>query len=170
MENQVNISAEVSFIWKTAETIRDTYKPHQYQDIILPFVVLRRIESVLLEERQKVEEKSKGSLQKLSTSDAKHIISTKVKALIGFDNKSKFTFKLLSSEKDTAIKENFKSYVNGFSDNIKKILERFGILKELNKLEEDKLLYPLIKQYAELDLSPSVVTNQKMGYIFEEVF
>ena len=169
MKNQINISAEVSFIWQSAETLRDTYKPHQYQDIILPFVVLRRIECVLLEERQKVEKQAKNSLKKLSPSDAKHIISTKVQASIGFDNKSKFTFKLLASEKDTAIKENFKSYINGFTDNIKKILENFGILKELNKLEQDKLLYPLIKQYAELDLSPTIVSNQKMGYIFEEV-
>ena len=169
MKNQVNISAEVSFIWKSAETLRDTYKPHQYQDIILPFVVLRRIECVLLEERQKVEKQSAHSLKKLSPSDAKHIISTKVQASIGFDNKSKFTFKLLASEKDTAIKENFKNYIQGFTDNIKKILENFGILKELNKLEQDKLLYPLIKQYAELDLSPTIVSNQKMGYIFEEV-
>lgn len=169
MRNQINISAEVSFIWQSAETLRDTYKPHQYQDIILPFVVLRRIECVLLEERQKVEKQAELALKNLSQSDAKHIISTKVQASIGFDNKSKFTFKLLASEKDTAIKENFKSYINGFTDNIKTILERFGILKELGKLESDKLLYPIIKQYAELDLSPTIVSNQKMGYIFEEV-
>ena len=169
MKEQINISSEVAFIWQSAEILRDTYKPHQYQDIILPFVVLRRIECVLLEERQKVEKQVKNNLKKLSPSDAKHIISTKVEDSIGFNNKSKFTFKLLASEKDTAIKENFKSYINGFSDNIKKILEYFGILKELNKLEQDKLLYPLIKQYAELDLSPIFVPNQKMGYIFEEV-
>src|SRR3989338_360129 len=169
MKNQVNISAEFSVMWKPAETLRDTYKPHQYQDIILPFVVLRRIECVLLEERQKVEKQSAHSLKKLSSSDAKQIISTKVQASIGFDNKSKFTFKLLASEKDTAIKENFKNYIQGFTDNIKKILENFGILKELNKLEKDKLLYPLIRQYAELDLSPKIVSNMKMGYIYEEV-
>ena len=169
MKNQINISAEVSFIWNSAEILRDVYKKHQNQDIILPFVVLRRIESVLLEERQKVKDQLEGRLNKLSPSDAKHITSTKVQASIGFDNKSKFTFKLLASEKDTAIKENFKNYINGFTDNIKKILENFGILKELNKLEKDKLLYPLIKQYAELDLSPTIVSNQKMGYIFEEV-
>ncbi|MBT3720254.1 SAM-dependent DNA methyltransferase, partial [archaeon] len=169
MKEQINISAEVSFIWETAEIIRDTYKKHQSQDIILPFVVLRRIESVLLEERNKVEKLLGNSLSKLSPSDAKNIMSKKVQASISFDNSSKFTFKILASEKDTAIKENFKSYVNGFTDNIKKILDNFGILKELNKLEKDKLIYPLIKQYAELDLSPSVVSNQKMGYIFEEV-
>ncbi|MDO8538288.1 MAG: type I restriction-modification system subunit M N-terminal domain-containing protein, partial [archaeon] len=113
MENQINISAEVSFIWQSAETIRDTYKPHQYQDIILPFVVLRRIECVLLEERQRVEKQAEIGLKKLSAADAKHIVSTKVQSSIGFDNKSKFTFKLLASEKDTAIKENFKNYING---------------------------------------------------------
>src|SRR3989344_4565963 len=94
MKNQVNISAEVSFIWKSAETLRDTYKPHQYQDIILPFVVLRRIECVLLEERQKVEKQSAHSLKKLSPSDAKHIISTKVQASIGFASDGLNFFKL----------------------------------------------------------------------------
>ena len=80
MKEQINISAEVSFIWETAEIIRDTYKKHQSQDIILPFVVLRRIESVLLEERNKVEKLLGNSLSTLSPSDAKNIMSKKVQA------------------------------------------------------------------------------------------
>ncbi len=169
VKEQINISSEVAFIWQSAETLRDTYKPHQYQDTILPFVVLRRIESVLLEKRDEVEEKNKSGLSKLGEVECKKIIATQVTSSIGFDNKSKFTFKLLASEKDTAIKDNFKSYINGYTDNIRIILEKFGFLKELNKLEEGKLLYPLIKQYAELDLSPKIISNHKMGYIFEEL-
>lgn len=168
-KEQINNSAELAFIWESKETLRGVYKQHQFQDIILPFVVLRRIESVLLEKRDEIKEKMKGGLSKLSGEDAKKIISTQVFSSIGFDNKSRFTFKHLSSEKDTAIKNNFKTYVNGFTDNIKDILEKFGILKELKKLEEDKLLYPLIKQYAELDLSPKIIDNHRMGYIFEEL-
>ena len=127
VKEQINISAEVAFIWQSAETLRDTYKPHQYQDIILPFVVLRRIESVLLEKRDEVEEKNKSGLSKLGEVERKKIIATQVTSSIGFDNKSNFTFKLLASEKDTAIKENFKSYINGYTDNIRIILEKFGI-------------------------------------------
>jgi len=168
-EEQINNSAEVSFIWNSKEILRDTYKRHQYMDIILPFVVLRRIESVLLEERERIEKQMEKGLKKLSPQDAKKVVSEQVISSIGFDNKSKFTFKTLASEKETAIKENFKSYINGFTENIKSILEKFGILNELNKLEHDKLLYPLIKQYAELDLSPKIISNNKMGYIFEEL-
>jgi type I restriction enzyme M protein len=169
MKEQINISAEVSFIWQSADILRDTYKSHQYQDVILPLVVLRRIECVLLEEKEKIKEKVKDQLNKLPDKDAKKLVDTKILASLKFNNLSNFTFKTLASEKDSNIKENFKSYINGFTDNIKKILENFGILKELSKLEKDKLLYPLIKQYAELDLSPKVVSNLKMGYIYEEL-
>ena len=169
MKEQINIQAEVDFIWNSAEIIRDTYKKHQSQDIILPFVVLRRIESVLLEKRNEITQKMKSGLSKLNDKDGKKIISAQVLSSIGFDNTSKWTFKALISEKDSAIKENFKNYINGFTDNIKNILDKFGIIKELNKLEHDKLLYPLIKQYSELDLSPKIVDNNKMGYIFEEI-
>jgi len=168
-EEQINNSAEVSFIWNSKEILRDTYKRHQYMDIILPFVVLRRIESVLLEERERIEKQMEKGLKKLSPQDAKKIVSVQVISSIGFDNKSKFTFKTLASEKETSIKENFRSYINGFTENIKNILEKFGILNELNKLEHDKLLYLLIKQYAELDLSPRIISSNKMGYIFEEL-
>jgi len=169
MKEQINISAEVSFIWQSADILRDTYKSHQYQDVILPLVVLRRIECVLLEEKEKVKEKVKDQLNKLPEKDAKKLVDTKLIASLKFNNLSNFTFKTLASEKDSNIKENFKSYINGFTDNIKKILENFGILKELSKLEKDKLLYPLVKQYAELDLSPKVISNLKMGYIYEEL-
>jgi len=168
-KEQINISAEVSFIWQSAEIIRDVYKEHQYQDIILPLVVLRRMECVLLEEKENIQQKSKASLCKLSEKDAKKLIDAKLLATLKFNNLSKFTFKTLASEKDSNIKDNFKDYINGFTDNIKKILENFGILKELAKLEKDKLLYPLIKQYSELDLSPKLVSNIKMGYIYEEL-
>lgn len=169
MKEQINVSAEVGFIWESAEILRDVYKAHQYQDIILPLVVLRRMECVLLEEKDKIQEKLGDSLSKLPKQQAKKLLDAKILASLKFNNLSDFTFKTLASEKDVNIKDNFKSYVNGFTDNIKKILENFGILKELNKLEKDKLLYPLIKQYAELDLSPKVVPNIKMGYIYEEL-
>lgn len=168
-KEDISISAEVGFIWESAKILRDTYKAHQYQDIILPLVVLRRMEGVILERKEEIEKSLGDSLKKLSSLNAKKLIDAKILASIKFNNLSNFTFKTLASEKDSNIKDNFKSYINGFTDNVKKILENFGILKELNKLEKDKLLYPLIKQYSELDLSPKIVSNLKMGYIFEEL-
>lgn len=169
LKEQIDISAEVSFIWKNKEILRDIYKQHQYQDIILPMIVLRRMECVLQEEKDKIINKLGDSLKKISPKEQKKLIDTKILSSLKFNNFSEFTFKTLVSEKDSNIKENFKSYINSYTDNIKKILENFGILKELNKLEKDKLLYPLIKQYAELDLSPKIVPNIKMGYIYEEL-
>jgi type I restriction enzyme M protein len=168
-KEQINISAEVSFIWKSADILRGTYKAHQFQDVILPMIVLRRMECVLLEEKEKIESKLKDSLSKLPGKDAKKLIDAKLLSSLKFNNLSKFTFKTIASEKDSNIKENFKDYINGFTDNIKKILENFGLLKELAKLEKEKLLHPLIKQYSELDLSPKLISNLKMGYIYEEL-
>ncbi len=165
--DHINISAEVNFIWQSAEILRDTYKQHQYQDIILPFVVLRRIECVLEEKRKEIEKKLKNI--KMDDAEKRKFIHNKLITSLGFDNKSKFTFEKLCAEKTSEIKENFKSYLNGFTDNIKMIIEYFGLFKELNKLEKDKLLYPLLKQYSELNLSPQVISNEKMGYIFEEL-
>lgn len=167
---QINNSNEVAFIWESADRIlRDTYKPHQYQDIILPFVVLRRIDSVLVEKRAEAYLEYKSQLDILSTSERSKIISEKVSATLEFDNTSEFTLKKLSAEKETALKDNFRAYINGYTNNIQEIMQNFKLQEQLSDLDKHKLLYQLVKQYSLLDLSPNVVSNLKMGYIFEEL-
>lgn len=157
-------------IWESADSIlRDTYKRHQYQDVILPFVVLRRIESVLIEKREEIKKKHESSLKKLSPKAQKKIVSEQVCAALGFDNSSEFTLKSLAAEKETALKDNFRTYLNGYTPNIQEIMQNFKLQEKINDLDKHKLLYQLVKQYCTLDLSPKNVSNLKMGYIFEEL-
>lgn len=170
MVETVNISSEVGMIWESADSIlRDAYKRHQYQDIILPFVVLRRIESVLLESREKIMAEHGSALGKLAPKEQTKVISEKVRTALGFDNTSEFTLEKLSNEKETALKENFRAYLNGYTTNIQEIMQNFKLHEKINDLEKHKLLYPLVKQYSVIPLSHDKVSNLKMGYIFEEL-
>ncbi len=38
---------KVSFIWSVKEVLRDHYRRHEYSQVILPLVVLRRLDCVL---------------------------------------------------------------------------------------------------------------------------
>ncbi len=171
-EQQINNSREIAIIWNTADQIlRDTYKRHQYQDVILPFVVLTRIESVLLEKRKETENKHQNALKKLPEKERTKIVSEQVRSSLGFDNSSKFTLKSLAAEKETALKENFRAYLNDYTQNIQEILQNFKLHDKISDLAKNKILYPIVKQYSELsdDLSPKKIDNLQMGYVFEEL-
>ena len=87
-----------------------------------------------------------------------------------FYNTSKFDFAGLIADADN-IKENFLSYIQAFSDNVKDIIQRFDFLKEIDKMGENDLLYTIINEFnsKKADFSPNLVTAQDMGYIFEEL-
>ena len=88
---------------------------------------------------------------------------------IKFNNTSGKTLAILADEGESSIKNNFIAYLNGYTDNIKIIIDRSGIRSHINKLAEEKILYTLIKDFSEIDLSPEKVSNIKMGYVFEEL-
>jgi type I restriction enzyme M protein len=97
------------------------------------------------------------------------ILNSKVLQEIKFNNTSEFTLQKVADEGESSIKNNFISYLNGYTDNIKIIIDRSGIRSHINKLAEEKILFMLIKDFAQIDLSPAKVNNIKMGYVFEEL-
>lgn len=87
-----------------------------------------------------------------------------------FYNTSKFDFKKLLAD-STNISENFKDYLQGFSDNVKDIIANFEFDKEIDKMSQNDLLFTIIQEFnsSKADMSPNKVTSQDMGYIFEEL-
>lgn len=154
-----NFSEKVNFIWKIAELLRGPYKPEKYGDVILPMAVLRRFDCLLEETKTEVVEKAK-------TIDIEMILNSITG--YGFSNKSNFDFKSLLDDPDN-IKANFEAYILGFSQNIREIIENFDFDKEIKKLDDNNLLFLVIKEFNQIDLHPKVVSNQEMGYIFEEL-
>jgi len=109
-----NFNDKVNFIWKIAELLRGPYKPEKYGDVILPMAVIRRFDCLLENTKEEVVEKAK-------TTDIEMILN-KI-AGHGFSNKSQFDFKKLLDDPDN-IRANFESYIQGFSSNIREIIEK----------------------------------------------
>src|SRR5579875_3864966 len=166
-----NFSEKVNFLWSIAEIIRDTFNRSDYKDVILPFTVLRRIDCVLEPTRQKVLEQYE-MLQRLQREQKtqlqnmeRHLSSASGYA---FYNLSPYDFKRLL-EDHTHLAANLQSYINGFSENMREVLDNFGFPNTIAKLNSAKLLYPVMERFKNIDLHPDKVSNHEMGYIFEEL-
>ncbi len=161
-----NFNDKVNFIWSIAELLRGPYKPNQYKDVMLPLVVLRRLDCVLEPTKDRVLQKYEalkgGKVQNLEPL-LNQVSGHK------FHNISKFTFKKLKDDPEN-LAANLTAFIKGFSANARDIIDKFGFEKEIEKLEKNDRLFLVISKFAdEIDLHPDVVSNIEMGYIFEEL-
>ncbi|MBP3402780.1 MAG: SAM-dependent DNA methyltransferase [Alphaproteobacteria bacterium] len=160
-----NVSAKANLIWAIADKLTGVYKPHEYGEVILPLTVIRRFDSVLADTKQAVIAKNKeipdGPLkEKMLCRAAGH----------PFFNISPFTFETLVNSPDR-IEENFRAYLNGFSENVRQIIEKFEFDKQIKRMAEKEILYIVLKEFTSpnADLHPDRLSNLEMGYIFEEI-
>ncbi len=160
-----NFKEKVNFIWSIADLLRGDYKQAEFQDVILPLTVLKRLDDVLDPTKEEVLKKNKEL--KEEGIENKHLILTRVSGY-PFYNISKFTFKSLLQDPDN-IAKNLRAYINGFSQNMYNILENFEFANEIKRLDEANLLYLIIQRFNDIDLHPDVVSNHEMGTIFEEL-
>lgn len=159
----ISISDKSNFIWKIADILRGDYKQHEYADVILPFTVLKRLDSVLIDTHDEV-------IRLNNTLTYKNKAPFLCKASgYKFYNISEFTFEKLKDDPNN-LDENIVDYIKGFSDNAREILEAFNIYSQIERLEKEGLLYLIVSKFAdEIDLHPDRVSNTEMGYIFEEL-
>lgn len=161
-----NFQDNVNFIWSVAdEVLRDDFKRGKYPDVILPFTVLRRLDCVLQPTKDKVldryealKDKGLGNLDGQLRRAAGH----------SFYNTSPFDFlKLLKDNKNVAT--NLRTYINGFSPNMREVVDKFKLRSTIDTLEEKGLLFQLIQKFSLINLHPSVISNHAMGTMFEEL-
>ncbi len=161
-----NFQDNANFIWTVADDIlRGAFKQHEYGDVILPFVVLRRLDCVLEDSKDKVISTYKEFKDKLP--DPSKVILQSTNGL-NFYNTSYFDLSRLKQDSGN-IELNFNNYINGFSENVREIIENFQIDKIVTKMVKNDLLFMLVDKVTEIDLHPNVVSNHEMGYIFEEL-
>lgn len=162
-----NIQEKASLIWSAADTLRGPYKPHEYGLVILPMTVIKRFHDSLA-----------------PTHDAVLAAAEKYKALAvkdgflreasgyPFYNTSKFTFETLKADPDN-IEDNFRDYINGFSDNVQDILARMKFTDQIERLSDPDapLLYQIVCDFCkpQADMSPDKIRAVDMGYIFENL-
>ena len=162
MSNHNEIS---SFIWNVCDDVlRGLFKQHEYGDVILPFVVLRRLDCVLEGKKDEIIKVHREYRDKFD--DTSKIIHSKLN--LKFSNYSEYDLRRLKDEPNK-LSENFYDYLSSFSTNVQDIIQNFGLQKHIDKLEKNNKLYLLVEKFTDIDLHPSNVDNHVMGNIFEEL-
>ncbi len=167
----VNFQQLANFIWSVADLLRGPYRPPQYERVMLPLTVLRRFDAVLAPSKEAVL-KRHAELSSKGIPNIDAILNNLAKdedgVPLGFHNHSQLDFYKLKGDPDN-IGRHLADYIAGFSENIRKIFERFEFDKEIEKLEESNRLYQVVAQFAEIDLHPKRVDNITMGLVFEDL-
>jgi type I restriction enzyme M protein len=159
------IRNHAAFIKSVNELLRGDYKPHEYGKVILPMVVLRRLDCVLEPTKEAVLARHEA----LKSSGIDNVAPV-LEAVSGeqFYNVSKLDLpKLLDDPAN--IDANLHAYIQGFSAGAREMLDRFNFAVQIESLNEKKLLYLVVSRFCEIDLHPSVVSNLEMGYLYEEL-
>ena len=163
-DNPIDVTSDANFIWGIANKLRGVYMPDKYGDVIIPMTIIRRFECAL--------EATKDKVVKAYNSNPNYPFKALCKITgYQFFNTSEFTLKELLNDADHLGGEegNFKTYLNGFSENVREILNGLEIDAQIKKMEEGGCLYNVIKDFSELDLSLDKYDSVRMGYIFENL-
>ena len=159
------IDQKADLIWAIADKLTGVYKPHEYGEVILPLTVIRRFDCILADKKDAVLAK----YNEVKNLPMKDILLRKTS---GFDfyNTSKYTFERLMDDPDH-IEENFRDYLNGFSENVQDIIQKFKFDGHIITMANKGILYIVIKEFTSprANLHPDEISNLEMGYIFEEI-
>jgi type I restriction enzyme M protein len=158
------VRSHASFVWSVADKLRGVYKQSEYGRVILPLVVLRRLDCVL--EPTKADVLSRHESLKRRVENVEPVLC----AVSGqqFYNTSPLDFRRLLDD-PANVAGNLRSYIAGFSSAASDVIEKFGFDAQITRLVDKNLLYLIVSQFAEIDLHPNVVSNLEMGYLYEEL-
>ncbi|MGB9987463.1 type I restriction-modification system subunit M [Salarchaeum japonicum] len=160
-----NFQEKVDFIWSVANLLRGDYKQSEYQKVILPLTVLRRLDCVTEPTKDEV-------LQKYEELEDQGVenVAPALERVSGQNvyNTSEYTFEKLCEEPEQ-IDPNLRYYINSFDDDTQEVLEKFDFGHQIDRLEDADLLYQVVRKFREIDLHPDEVPNEEMGYIYEEL-
>ena len=175
----------VSFIWSIADDcLRDVYVRGKYRDVILPMVVLRRLDTLLESSKEAVLEEVRYQKEEM---EATELDDEALKQASGqvFYNISKWTLKSLHStatNNQQILLANFEEYLNGFSANVKEIIDRFELKSKIRHMAGKDVLLDVLEKFVSpyINLTPHpaedpdgnklpALTNLGMGYVFEEL-
>jgi len=160
-----NFNEKADFIWSIADLLRGDYKQSEYQKVILPLTVLRRLDCVTKPNKQDVLER----YEQLQDQGIENVAPSLKKASgEKVYNTSEYTFETLCNDPDQ-IASNLQYYINAYDEETREIFDKFDFDHQIQRLDEADLLYKIVRQFAEIDLHPDEVPNGEMGYIYEEL-
>ena len=156
-------------IWKSAERLRGKFKAYEYQNVILPIIVIRRLECVLIKWREDKAAEVFARRPNLIDSELTKLVKDLETSNAPFFNKTAWTLRGVYEEDHALLEENFRAYINGFSRNVDDIIEHFNYRATIGQTVKNNRLAPILTQYKELELGPDKLSPLEMGYIYEEL-
>lgn len=161
MSANLDVKKQIDTVFSIANTLRGTYQPDKYRDVIIPMVILRRVECALSATKDTVCEAYESN---------PHIADAMLrrKSSYAFYNTSRWTLMKLLGDAPQ-LHKNLSTYIDAFSPNIKQIFADLEFDKEIAKMHKGSKLTGVVRKFSELDLDPARVSNVAMGYMFEEV-
>lgn len=160
-----------SDIWEIANRLRGPYRPPQYRLVMLPIVVLRRLDCLLEPSKDAVlAQFEKLTAQGMPEAAMERILGKAAdpKRKHPLYNTSRYTFERLLGDPEN-IAPNLVSYINGFSSTARMIFEKFKFTDQIEKLDASNRLFTIVKAMADVDLHPDRIDNLQMGYLFEHL-
>ena len=162
-----NACEKEALIWNIANSLFGAFKPHEYELVILPMAIIKRFHDCLLPTLDAVWTQN----EKLKTMPAE-LKASFLKRASGYEfyNTSRFTFTKLQADPEN-IADNFRDYINGFSENVKDILTSMNFDATMNRMVESGTLYQVVLDFSsdKADMSPEKISAVDMGYIFENL-
>jgi type I restriction enzyme M protein len=158
------IRNHAAFIWSVADLLRGDYKQSEYGKVILPMVVLRRLDCVLEPTKDKVLDRAAKLAGRVTNVDPVLQQASGEQ----FYNISPLTMRRLLDD-PTHIADNLRNYLLAFSPAARDVLEKFELLVQIDRLDRADLLYLVVSRFCEVDLHPAAVSNLEMGYLYEEL-
>lgn len=168
-QTNANIQAKANLIWEIATHLVGLFKPHEYGKVILPMTVLKRFDDALKPTKADVVEMAKKLDSQKVEGAARDGILCRV-SKYDFYNASNFDFAKLIADPDN-VESNFEAYLQGFSANVKDIIDNFDFANTVKLMVKGGVLFVTLQEFnsAKADMSPDRITSADMGYIFEEL-
>jgi type I restriction enzyme M protein len=159
-----------SFAWSIAEILRGDFKQSEYGKVILPFVVMRRLDCILEASKAAVLKAADGLPEGVDEATRDMILFGAIGGNIKVYNLSRFTFKTLHGQDPGQLHQNLIDYITKFSPNVRDIfLDKFLLTDQLKRLKEGSILWQVFDRFCQIDLHPERVSNIEMGYLFEDL-
>ncbi|WP_105305023.1 type I restriction-modification system subunit M N-terminal domain-containing protein [Anaerolactibacter massiliensis] len=150
-----------SMIWNIADYARDAIDRKDYNKIVLPFSLLRRLECALEPTRDAVVAKYEEKKNEWGDEDDKYCTVSGY----SFYNISPIRLKTIGNQTLAAM----KTYVESFSPNVREIFQAFDFESVCSKLDNKNLLYEVCKKFSAIDLGTDVVSDRDMTNIYEHL-
>ena len=158
------------FVWSIAEILRGDFKQSEYGKVILPFVVLRRLDCILEGSKDAVLSAAETLPDGVDEATRDMILFGSVGGNVKVYNLSRFTFDKLRGQDPRQLHDNLVDYITKFSGNVRDIfLDKFLFTDQIKRLKDGGILWNVFERFCAIDLHPDTISNLEMGYLFEEL-